>query len=66
MNKKIIPIGISDYKMLIENNYYFVDKTDFIRPIIEEGVLITMLPRPHRFGKALNLSMLRYLFERTE
>lgn len=66
MNKKIIPIGVSDYKMLIEENYYFVDKTDFIRQIIEEGVLITMLPRPHRFGKTLNLSMLRYFFERTE
>lgn len=66
MNKKIIPIGISDYKMLIENNYYFVDKTDFIRQIIEEGALITMLPRPRRFGKTLNLSMLRYFFERTE
>lgn len=66
MNKKIIPIGISDYKMLIENNYYFVDKTDFIRQIIEESALITMLPRPRRFGKTLNLSMLRYFFERTE
>lgn len=66
MNKKIIPIGVSDYKMLIENNYYFVDKTDFIRQIIEEGALITMLPRPRRFGKTLNLSMLRYFFERTE
>ena len=66
MNKKMIPIGVSDYKKLIENNYYFVDKTDFIRQIIEEGALITMLPRPRRFGKTLNLSMLRYFFERTE
>lgn len=66
MNKKIIPIGISDYKELIEENYCFVDKTDFIRLIIEEGSKITMLPRPRRFGKTLNLSMLRYFFERTE
>ena len=58
MNKKMIPIGVSDYKKLIENKYYFVDKTDFIRQIIEEGVLITMLPRPRRFEKTLNLSVL--------
>lgn len=43
-----------------------MDKTDFIRRIIEEGSLITLLPRPRRFGKTLNLSMLRYFFERTE
>lgn len=66
MDTKRIPIGISNYKRLTEENYYFVDKTDFIRRIIEEGSLITMLPRPRRFGKTLNLSMLRYFFERTE
>ena len=64
--KKRIPIGISDYKMLIDENYYYIDKTDFIRQLVEEGSLITMLPRPRRFGKTLNLSMLRYFFERTE
>lgn len=64
--KKRIPIGISDYKMLIDENYYYIDKTDFIRQLVEKGSLITMLPRPRRFGKTLNLSMLRYFFERTE
>lgn len=66
MDTKRIPIGISDYKRLTEDNYFFVDKTDFISRIVEEGGLITMLPRPRRFGKTLNLSMLRYFFERTE
>lgn len=66
MNRKQLPIGISDYKMLIEGDYYFVDKTDMIRQIVEESSIITMLPRPRRFGKTLNLSMLRYFFERTE
>ena len=66
MDRKKLPIGISDYKLLIEEDYYYVDKTDFIRQMIEEGSLITLLPRPRRFGKTLNLSTLRYFFEKTE
>ena len=66
MDRKKLPIGISDYKKLVEGDYYYVDKTDFIRQIIEEGSLITLLPRPRRFGKTLNLSTLRYFFEKTE
>ena len=66
MDRKMLPIGISDYKKLVEEDYYYVDKTDFIRQIIEEGSLITLLPRPRRFGKTLNLSTLRYFFEKTE
>ncbi|WP_298550325.1 AAA family ATPase [uncultured Parabacteroides sp.] len=66
MDRKKLPIGISDYKMLIEEDYYYVDKTDFIRQIVEEGSFITLLPRPRRFGKTLNLSTLRYFFEKTE
>lgn len=66
MEKKRLPIGISDYKELIEEGYYFVDKTDFIRQVVDEGNKITLLPRPRRFGKTLNLSMLRYFFEKTE
>ncbi|WP_455637520.1 AAA family ATPase [Parabacteroides sp.] len=66
MDRKKLPIGVSDYKMLISEDYYYVDKTDFIRQIMEEGSLITLLPRPRRFGKTLNLSTLRYFFEKTE
>ena len=66
MDRKKLPIGISDYKTLIEEDYYYVNKTDFIRQIIEEGSLVMLLPRPRRFGKTLNLSTLRYFFERTE
>ena len=64
--KKQIPIGISDYKKVLEGNYYYVDKTLLIKDIIELGGGITLLPRPRRFGKTLNLSMLRYFFEKTE
>ena len=66
MDRKKLPIGISDYKLLVSEDYYYVDKTDFIRQVIEEGSLITLLPRPRRFGKTLNLSTLRYFFEKTE
>lgn len=66
MDRKKLPIGISDYKRLIDEDYYYVDKTDFIRQIVEDGSLITLLPRPRRFGKTLNLSTLRYFFEKTE
>lgn len=66
MDRKPLPIGISDYKTLISESYYYVDKTDFIRQFIEEGSKITMFPRPRRFGKTLNLSTLRYFFEKTE
>ena len=66
MDRKKLPIGISDYKLMISEDYYYVDKTDFIRQIVEDGSLITLLPRPRRFGKTLNLSTLRYFFEKTE
>ena len=66
MDRKKLPIGISDYKELISEDYYYVDKTDFIRQIVEEGSKITLLPRPRRFGKTLNLSTLRYFFEKTD
>ncbi|MEG0455365.1 MAG: AAA family ATPase, partial [Bacteroides sp.] len=66
MDRKKLPIGISDYKEIISEDYYYVDKTDFIRQVIVEGSKITLLPRPRRFGKTLNLSMLRYFFERTD
>lgn len=66
MERKRLPVGISDYKTVVAEDYYYVDKTDFIRQLVEEGSLITLLPRPRRFGKTLNLSMLRYFFEQTE
>lgn len=66
METRRVPIGISDYRELIDEGFYYVDKTDFIRELLEDGSKITLLPRPRRFGKTLNLSMLRYFFEKTE
>ncbi len=54
---KKLPIGISDFKELIEGGYYYVDKTLLIKEVLESGKAILM-PRPRRFGKTLNLSML--------
>src|SRR5271170_8341238 len=64
--KKSLPIGTSDYKQLIDDNCYYVDKTLFIDDVLKYGGNPTLLPRPRRFGKTLNLSMLKYFFEKTE
>lgn len=63
---KKLPIGISDFKELIEKNYYYVDKSLFIEEILEDGAKVILLPRPRRFGKTLNISMLRYFLEKIE
>jgi hypothetical protein len=60
------PIGISDYKEIIEGDYYYVDKTLLIKELVEIGGKVTLLPRPRRFGKTLNLSMLKYFFEHVD
>lgn len=62
---KKIPIGIADFKELIKQNHYFVDKTLFIKEILDDGAKVILFPRPRRFGKTLNLSMLKYFLEKT-
>jgi hypothetical protein len=64
--KKALPIGISDFKELIDGDYAYIDKTLLIQEVIEKGTKVALIPRPRRFGKTLNLSMLRYFFEKTE
>ncbi len=63
---KNLPIGISDFKKLISGDYYYVDKTLLIKEILESAGEVQLLPRPRRFGKTLNLSMLKYFFEKTD
>lgn len=63
MEHKKLPIGESNFKSLIEDNYYYVDKTLLIKELIDNGVRVTVLPRPRRFGKTLNLNMLKCFFE---
>ena len=58
---KAMPIGVDDFKKVRED-YYFVDKTDFIRQLIDTHSAVTLITRPRRFGKTLTLSMLKYFF----
>lgn len=60
-----LPIGISDYRKA-SDEYYYVDKTLLIRDFIDERPLVSLFTRPRRFGKTLNMDMLRVFFERTE
>lgn len=60
-----LPIGISDFKELIDDNYYYVDKTLLVEEVIKSGKVV-LITRPRRFGKTLNISMLRYFFEKSE
>jgi hypothetical protein len=62
-----IPIGIDDFRRVREDKLEYVDKSDFIRQVIDRhGVEVMLVPRPRRFGKSLNLSMLRYWFEKRD
>ena len=58
-----IGIGISDFKMLRMRDNYFIDKSLFIKHIIDNQSGVTLITRPRRFGKTLNMSMLRYYFD---
>ncbi|MHB9305084.1 AAA family ATPase [Fusobacterium polymorphum] len=60
---KRIPIGLSDFKHLIEEDFYYFDKTKFIDEIIQDGAQVKLFTRPRRFGKTLNMSMLKYFFD---
>ncbi len=61
--KKRLKIGRSNFKTIIEDNGYFVDKTLFIKEFFENASDIILMPRPKRFGKTLNLSMLEHFFD---
>lgn len=64
--KKRLPIGKSDFESVISGNFYYVDKTLFIVQLMERGAEVTLFPRPRRFGKTLNLTMLKAFFEKSE
>ena len=61
-----IGIGESDFKMLKRKDYYFIDKSLYIKHIIDSSSKISLITRPRRFGKTLNMSMLRYYFDCTQ
>ena len=60
-----LPIGISDYR-LASTEYYYVDKTMMIKDFLDERPMVSLFTRPRRFGKTLNMDMLRTFFEKTD
>ena len=66
MKHKPLPIGVEDFKRLVDNEYYFVDKTLMIKELLENKGTVNLFTRPRRFGKTLNMSMLQRFFEATE
>lgn len=60
-----LPIGIEDFRKLREKDYYYIDKTTFIKELLDNGSEVSLFMRPRRFGKTLNLSMIKYFFEKT-
>ena len=60
---KRIGIGLSDFKELIEEDFYYFDKTKFIDEIVKDGAKVKLFTRPRRFGKTLNMSMLKPFFD---
>lgn len=61
--KKKLPIGIDDFKRIREGNYYFFDKSKLIEDILKKGTGVLLFTRPRRFGKTLNMSMIKYFFD---
>lgn len=59
---KTVGIGIQSFEKIRENDYFYIDKTDFIREWWESGDDVTLITRPRRFGKTLNMSMLEQFF----
>ena len=66
MQHKPLPIGVEDFKRLVDNEYYFIDKTLMIKELLENKETVNLFTRPRRFGKTLNMSMLQRFFEATE
>ena len=60
---KRLAIGVSDFKKIIEGDFYYFDKTKFIEEVIKDGSQVKLFARPRRFGKTLNMSMLKYFFD---
>ena len=65
VEKLPLPVGISDYR-LASTEYYYIDKTMFIKDFLDERPMVSLFTRPRRFGKTLNMDMLRTFFEKND
>ena len=64
-DKLPLPVGCSDFRRVC-TQYCYVDKTLLIKDILDENIMVSLFTRPRRFGKTLNMDMLRVFFENTE
>lgn len=60
--KKRLPVGVENFEQIINDNYYYVDKTKLISELFHNGGMVNLITRPRRFGKTLNMSMLEHFF----
>ena len=60
--KKRLPVGVENFEQIINDNYYYVDKTKLISELLHNGGMVNLITRPRRFGKTLNMSMLEHFF----
>ena len=60
--RKRLPVGVENFEQIINDNYYYVDKTGLISELLRNGGLVNLFTRPRRFGKTLNMSMLEHFF----
>ena len=60
--RKRLPVGLENFEQIINDNYYYVDKTGLISELIRNGGMVNLFTRPRRFGKTLNMSMLEHFF----
>ena len=60
---KRLPVGLDDFKKIRENKFYYIDKTMLIEQLLENWGEVNLFTRPRRFGKTLNMSMLKAFFE---
>lgn len=58
--KKGVALGVNDFKTLLREDNYYIDKTNLIKEILEDKSAVKLFTRPRRFGKILNMSMLKY------
>ena len=62
MNRKRLPVGIDDFEKIRKENFYYIDKTGLIRELLQNWAEVNLITRPRRFGKSLNMSMLKSFF----
>ena len=60
--KMKLPVGIEDFEQIRKDDFYYIDKTGMIRELLNNMSYVSLFTRPRRFGKTLNMSMLKYFF----